>query len=103
MVIMVEAGAVVAASAASTIENARFSLKTKKVRIKTRSEARSASKSVMTTTLRPFFLRMSNLKNCPVEKAMKASAMSGKNSVPSIIGLGTRLRQNGPIKIPATI
>jgi hypothetical protein len=34
---------------------------------------------------------------------MKASAMSGKNSVPSIIGLGTRLRQNGPIKIPATI
>ena len=34
---------------------------------------------------------------------MKASAMSGKNSVLSIIGFGTRFRQNGPIKIPATM
>ena len=85
------------------MENAMFKCSTKKVMIKTRIEAMSASKRVITTTLPPLFLRTSRRKNCPVLNAMNAIAMSGRNSVPLIIGSGIRFRQKGPIMIPATM
>ena len=92
MVIIVEAGAVAEASAASTIENARSSQSTKYVRIKIKTEARTASRIVIQTTFMPFLFRMSSLKNSPVENAMKASAISERKSVPSMIRCGTRFR-----------
>ena len=100
---MVEAGAVADARAASTIEKARLRCRTKYVRMNTKTEARRASKSVMMTTLIPFFLRTSNRKNWPVENAIKARAMSGRKSMPLMIVEGIRLRQYGPIKMPAVM
>ena len=61
------------------------------------------AKSVMTTTLSPFCLIVENLKNSPVEKAINARAISGRNSLPLTTSLGIRSRQKGPISIPVTI
>ena len=103
MVIIVEAGAVAEASAASTTENASSSRSTKYVRIKTKTEAKTASNSVIHTTLIPLFFRTESLKNSPVENAMNASAMSDRKSVPSMMRCGTMFRQYGPIRMPARI
>ena len=82
MVIIVDAGAVAEARAASTMENARSSRRMKYVRIKMNTEARTASKTVIQTTFIPLFFRTESLKNSPVENAMKASAISERKSVP---------------------
>ena len=103
MVIMVEAGAVAEASAASTTEKASSSRKTKKVRTNTKADAANASSRVIQTTFMPLFFRTESLKNSPVEKAMKASAMSDRKSVPSMMRCGTRSRQYGPMRMPAMI
>ena len=70
---------------------------------KTSSEAVSASSSVMTITLPPFFRMAEIRKNSPVLKAMKDSATSGRKSVFRIKEGGIMFRQKGPIRIPATI
>ena len=90
---MVEAGAVAEASAASMIEKGRLIPRKKKVAIKTKTEARTASRTVMITTRIPFFLSVSMRKNSPVEKAMKASAMSDRKSIPVMTLSGTTWRQ----------
>ena len=56
------------------------------------AEASVASKTVIQTTFQPFFFSTESLKNSPVEKAMKAKAISDKKSVPSMIRWGTRFR-----------
>ena len=47
----------------------------------------------LVTTFAPLFFRVSNLKNSPVLKAMKARAMSAIKSMPETTPLGTRFRQ----------
>ena len=42
-------------------------------------------------------------KNSPVENAMNASAMSGRNAMPSMTRRGIKSMQNGPIKMPVTM
>ena len=103
MVIIVEAGAVAEASAESTMENASSSRSTRNVRIKIKTEARTASKIVIQTTFIPLFFRTESLKNSPVENAMKASAISERKSVPSMMRCGTRFSTYGPMRIPARI
>ena len=93
MVITVEAGAVAEARAARTMEKFSSSPSTKKVMINTSTEARIASKTVMTMTFAPLFFSVSNLKNSPVLKAIKASAISAMKSMPPITFPGTRFRQ----------
>ena len=73
------------------------------MRIKTKSEANNASRSVMMTTFAPFFLSVESRKNSPVLNAMNARAMSGRNAVPSMICRGIMFRQNGPMMIPAVM
>ena len=48
-------------------------------------------------------LNEENLKNSPAENAINASAMSDTNAEPSITFCGTAFKQNGPIKMPATM
>ena len=55
---------------------------------------------VMTTSFGPLLRSRSNLKNSPDEKAMNASAMSGMNSVPSMMFDGMTWRQHGPSATP---
>ena len=100
MVIMVEAGAVLAARAARTMEKDRSSPSTPLVRTNTAAEASRDSATVTTTTRRPFFFRVENWKNSPVLKAMKARATSGRKSMPSITVWGTSPRQQGPKRMP---
>ena len=100
---MVEAGAVAAASAESTTEKANGRCRMLTHRIITRIVARKASASVIRMTRIPFLRSVSSRKNSPVEKAMKASAISGRKSMPETIVSGTRFRQKGPMMIPATI
>ena len=101
MVMTVEAGAVAEASAANTTEKARSSRRTKKVTIKTTTDARSASQTVMTMTFAPLFFSVEKRKNSPVLNAMNASAMSERKSMPSMMRCGIRPRQYGPMRIPA--
>ena len=103
MVIIVEAGAVAEASAASTTENASSRCSTKYVSTNTSTDASTASNTVIHTTRIPLRLSTSSLKNSPVENAMNASAMSDRKSVPSMIRCGTRSRQYGPSRMPARI
>jgi len=103
IVITVEAGAVAAARAARTIENAKFNLKIQNITMNITTEAISDSNKVITTTFPPFFFKTASLKNSPVLKAIKARAISDKKSIPSIIFVGIRFKTYGPIKIPATI
>ena len=103
MVIIVEAGAVAEANAARTMEKDRSIFRIQKVRTNTNTEAVSASASVMTTTFPVLFFSLENLKNSPVLKAMKASAISARKLVPSMICTGTRWKQYGPIRIPAVM
>ena len=65
MVIMVEAGAVLAARAARTMEKDRSSPSTPLVRTNTAAEASRDSATVTTTTRRPFFFRVENWKKLP--------------------------------------
>ena len=55
------------------------------------------------TTFMPFRFSVSSLKNSPVENAINASAISERKSIPSITLSGTRCRQNGPSRMPATM
>ena len=103
MVIIVEAGAVAEASAASTTENDSGRRSTQNVSTNTSTEASVASKTVIQTTFQPFFFSTDSLKNSPVENAMKASATSDKKSIPSMMRCGTRPRQYGPRRMPATM
>lgn len=103
IVIMVEAGAVAAAREARTIENAKLSLSTRKLRTKISADAKNASARVMTKTFIPFFFNAESLKYSPVEKAMNARAISERKSMPSITFEGIRSKQNGPISIPVMI
>ena len=103
MVIIVEAGAVAAASDASTIENARLIFNAKYMTKNTRIEASNASKTVMTMFLPPFFLRVESLKNSPVLNAINASAISARKLIPCTTPVGMILRQYGPMIMPATI
>ena len=59
---MVEAGAVAEASAANTIENARFRCKIQNASTKTKTEASNASASVITMTFPALFVNLENLK-----------------------------------------
>ena len=59
----------------------------------TSTEARHASMTVMIITLAPLFFRVENLKNSPVLKAMKASAISAIKLMPLTTLPGTRFRQ----------
>ena len=93
MVIMVEAGAVAAASAASTMEIAPSSPRTHFIRRYTSTEAMQASSTVMTITFRPFFFSTDTRKNSPVEKAIKARAISDRKSMPETISPGMAFRQ----------
>ena len=93
MVIIVEAGAVAEASAASTTENDSGRCSTQNVSTNTSTEASVASKTVIQTTFQPFFFSTDSLKNSPVENVMKASATSDKKSIPSMMRCGTRPRQ----------
>ena len=102
MVIIVDAGAVAEANAARTIEKARFKCNIQKESMNTNTEAASASASVITTTFPMLFFSFENLKNSPVLNAIKARAISARNSVPLMMFCGTRSRQKGPIKIPTT-
>lgn len=97
---MVEAGAVAEESAARTTEKAKFKCRMKYVKMNTTKEAIKASKSVMTTTFIPFFFKTSKRKNSPVENAIKARAISGRNSMPVITEAGIRFKQKGPMRIP---
>ena len=103
MVIMVEAGAVALASAASTMENASDSPSTRYVSTNTSRLAISASVRVMNITLAPFCLSAEKRKNWPVENAMKLSATSGRKEVPSTISLLISLSPYGPMAMPASI
>ena len=95
-----EAGAVLAARAARTMEKDRSSPSTPQVRTNTAAEASRDSATVTATTRRPFFFRVENWKNSPVLKAMKARATSGRKSMPSITVWGTSPRQQGPKRMP---
>ena len=66
----------------------------------TKKDAIKASKTVIITTFPTLFFNLENLKNSPVLKAINASAISARNSVPSIIFWGIKFKQKGPIKIP---
>ena len=103
IVIIVDAGAVALARAARRIENVNESFKIKKLKTKINSEAINASNIVITITFAPFFFNTSSLKNSPVEKAMKARAISDRNDVPSMTVSGIKFKTNGPIIIPASI
>ena len=83
MVMSVEAGAVADASAARMIENAIPSFRIKKHSTNTSTVASSASNSVMTTTLLPFFFSVEKRKYSPTLNAINASAMSEMKSMPS--------------------
>ena len=48
---------------------------------------------LITTTFQPFFFRTEKRKNSPVLKAMKASAISDRKSMPSMTFTGTMSRQ----------
>ena len=69
----------------------------------TNIEASNASKTVITTTLPPFFFKVSNRKNSPVLKAINAKDTSARKLVLVTKFVGIRFRQYGPISIPATI
>ena len=99
----VDAGAVVDARAESTMEKAGSRCRIGHASTNTAAEAVHASRTVMTSTRIPFLRSAENLKNSPVLKAMKASAISGRNCVPSMKDSGIRLKKNGPMRIPATM
>ena len=61
------------------------------------------SNNVTTSVEEKFFLNLDSLKNSPVEKAIKASAISAKNAVLSIILSGIKSKRFGPIIIPTKI
>ena len=103
IVIIVEAGAVADASAASTMENARFIPRIKYVTTNTAREAMNASKIVSTTIFIPFFLRVEKRKNSPVLNAMNARAISERKSILSMTVTGIRSMQYGPIRIPVSM
>ena len=103
MVIMVDAGAVAAASADSTMEKAMPSRKIQNVRTNTNSDATNDSNTVMTITFPPFFFSLLKRKNCPTPNAIKASAMSERKAMPSITCAGINFKQYGPITIPVMI
>ena len=103
IVIIVDAGAVADASALNTKENGKDKPKIKNVRINTNIEATSDSNMVMIIVLLPLFFNTSNLKNSPVLKAINANAISAIKSIPDMMEDGIKLKQNGPINIPATI
>ena len=98
-----EAGAVAEAKAERTNENTIPSRKIKYRSTNTARDAANASHTVITISCLPFPLNEENLKNSPAENAIKASATSDTNAEPSITFCGTALKQNGPIKTPATI
>ena len=93
MVIIVDAGAVAEARAASTIEKARSMRRTKYAAMNTNTDATHASSTVMMRTLVPLPLSALNLKNCPVLKAINANATSGRNEVYSTTTSGTKFMQ----------
>ena len=103
MVIMVDAGAVALASAASTIENASDSPSTRYVSTNTSRLVRSASVRVMNITLAPFCLSAEKRKNWPVENAMKLSATSDRKAVPCIMSLSISFNPQGPMAMPASM
>ena len=86
----VDAGAVAEASAPSTSEKLISSPRMKNDTMKTITDARHASSTVITTTFPPFFLRVEKRKNSPVLNAMNARAISFRKSIPSTIFCGTR-------------
>jgi hypothetical protein len=100
---MVDAGAVVAARAESTIEKVKLSSSTQYVRINIAAEAKHASNNVIKMTFGPFFFSEEKRKNWPVLNEMNAKAMSDRKSIPSITVSGIKSRQNGPISIPVII
>lgn len=103
IVTTVEAGAVAAASAASTAENPAPSPSRKYAATKTKSDAMSDSRTVITATRTPFRRSSSNRKNSPALKAIKASAISAIKSMPCAISCGTSDKPYCPSRIPATI
>ena len=100
---LVEAGAVAAARAASTMEKERSMPSTPHTARKTSTEAVRDSSTVITITRGPFFFSTERRKNSPVLKAMKARAISERKSVWEMKEAGTVFRQKGPIRIPARI
>ena len=98
-----EAGAVAAASAPSTIENGRLNPSAKYITKNTTMEASNASNTVITMFLPPFFLSVDILKNSPVLNAINASAISARKLIPSTTLAGIILMQYGPINMPAII
>ncbi len=100
---MVEAGAVADARAARTVEKAKSIPRTKYAAMNTKTEATHASSTVMIKTFAPLPLRAFSLKNCPVLKAINASATSGRKAVYSTTISGTRFKQYGPMSIPVTM
>ena len=103
--IRVDAGAVAEAKAKAdnTNENTIPSRKIKYKSTNTAKEAANASNTVMIASCLPLPLNEENLKNSPAENAINASAMSDTNAEPSITFCGTAFKQNGPIKMPATM
>ena len=91
MIIIIAAAAVDDAIEDKIRANGRLSLKIKYVRINTRILESNDSSIVMINTFIPFFFKMSNFKYSPVEKEMKASAISGKNCEPLITSSLTKL------------
>ena len=83
-----DAGAVAAASAPKTIENARLNPSAKYITRNTTRDASNASNTVITTFFAPFFLSVDNVKNSPVLNAINASAMSAKKLIPSTTCVG---------------
>ena len=100
IVMTVEAGAVAEASAPSTSEKLISSPRIKNDTMKTMTDARHASSTVITTTFAPFFLSVEKRKNSPVLNAINARAMSFKKSMPSTIFSGTRWSTYGPSRTP---
>ena len=105
IVIIVEAGAVAEARAAKTSENAKSIPITKCIKIKVKTDEVKASKSVRTTTFKPFFLIVESLKNSPTLKAIKARAIFEIKlndckiltlPAPTVVPFGISLRQYGP-------
>ena len=81
----VDAGAVAEASAPSTIEKLMSRRSMKNDKRNTATDAKHASSTVMTATFAPFFLIADIRKNSPVLNAIKASAISLRKSMPSMM------------------
>ena len=103
IVMTVDAGAVAEASAPSTSEKLISSPRMKNDTMKTITDARHASSTVITTTFPPFFLRVEKRKNSPVLNAMNARAISFRKSIPSTMSCGTRFNTYGPSKTPESM